>query len=178
MPGKWSVLTDGERKLWEYSQGTAHADHRESGWVVWTGDSVGDEGGETNEEIKKIIKIISNPSKGFNYTAISLYGAGGAISDVDKSSTAYYYRDANFIVGIQSVWEDDIYAEVNKEWVKENFSTIKNITNGSFVNFPLDELDNFEKEYYGENISKLREIKSKYDPLNVFNYPQANRGKS
>ncbi len=132
----------------------------------------------TNEEIKKIIKIISNPSKGFNYTAISLYGAGGAISDVDKSSTAYYYRDANFIVGIQSVWEDDIYAEVNKEWVKENFSIIKNITNGSFVNFPLDELDNFEKEYYGENISKLREIKSKYDPLNVFNYPQAIRGKS
>lgn len=132
----------------------------------------------SNEEIQKIIKIITNPSKGFSYTAVSFYGAGGAISDVDKSATAYYYRDAKFIVGIQSVWEEDIYAEVNKEWVKENFSIIKDITNGSFVNFPLDELDNFEKEYYGDNLSKLRKIKYKYDPLNVFDYPQAIRGKS
>ena len=132
----------------------------------------------SKEEIEEIIKIISNPAKGFNYTAISLYGAGGAIADVDKLSTAYYYRDAKFILGIQSVWEEDIYADINKNWVKENFIIIKDITEGSFVNFPFDELDNFEKEYYGENINKLREIKAKYDPFNVFDYPQAIKGKS
>ena len=92
---------------------------------------------------------------------------------MDKSATAYYYRDAKFIIGIQSVWEEDSFAEINKEWVKENFITIKDMTVGSFVNFPMDELDNFEQEYYGENISKLKEIKSKYDPLNVFKFPQA-----
>lgn len=132
----------------------------------------------SKEEIEEIIKIISNPAKGFNYTAISLYGAGGAIADVDKLSTAYYYRDAKFILGIQSVWEDEIYADSNKEWVKENFIMIKDITEGSFVNFPMDELDNYEKEYYGENIKKLRKIKAKYDPFNVFDYPQAIRGES
>lgn len=132
----------------------------------------------SDEEIEEIIKIISKPAKGFSYTAVSFYGAGGAISDVDKSATSYYYRDAKFIVGIQSVWEEDIYAEDNKDWVKENFSIIKDMTKGSFVNFPLDELDNFEKEYYGENINKLREIKAKYDPFNVFDYPQAIKGKS
>ena len=52
------------------------------------------------------------------------------------------------------------------------------MTKGSFVNFPLDELDNFEKEYYGDNLDKLRKVKSKYDPLNIFDYPQAIRGKS
>ena len=132
----------------------------------------------SDEEIEEIIKIISKPAKGFSYTAVSFYGAGGAISDVDKSATAYYYRDAKFIVGIQSVWEEDIYAEDNKDWVKENFSIIKDMTKGSFVNFPLDELDNFEKEYYGDNLDKLRKVKSKYDPLNIFDYPQAIRGKS
>lgn len=132
----------------------------------------------SKQEIEKLIEIISNPSKGFHYTAVSFYGAGGAIADVDKLSTAYYYRDAKFIVGIQSVWEDDIYADINKNWVKENFIIIKDITEGSFVNFPFDELDNFEKEYYGENINKLREIKAKYDPFNVFDYPQAIKGKS
>ena len=67
---------------------------------------------------------------------------------------------------------------INKNWVKENFIMIKDITEGSFVNFPMDELDNFEKEYYGENINKLRKIKAKYDPFNVFDYPQAIRGES
>ncbi len=31
--------------------------------------------------------------------------------------TAFYYRDSNYIIGIQSVWENSIYAEENKEWV-------------------------------------------------------------
>lgn len=125
------------------------------------------------KEIEKLIEIISKPAKGFHYTAVSFYGAGGAISDIDKLSTAYYYRDAKFIMGIQSVWEDDLYAEINKEWVKEKFIVIKELTEGSFVNFPIDELENFENEYYGENLSKLKKIKSKYDPYKVFNYPQA-----
>lgn len=130
------------------------------------------------EELEKLIEIISKPAKGFHYTAVTFYGVGGAISDVDKLSTAYYYRDAKFIIGIQSVWEDDIYADFNKEWVVENFSTIKDITEGSFVNFPIAELENFEIEYYGENLKKLKDIKYKYDPYNVFNYQQAIKAKS
>lgn len=126
-----------------------------------------------DEEITKLIDIVKNPSKGYYYTAISLYGLGGAISNINKLDTAYYYRDARFIMGIQSVWDEDIYSTENKEWVKKNFKFIRTLTDGSFVNFPLDELDNYEKEYYGDNITKLRDIKKKYDPNNVFNYPQS-----
>lgn len=126
-------------------------------------------------ELKRLIEIIDNPAEGANYTAISFYGAGGAISDVDKLDTAYYYRDAKFIMGIQSVWEEDKYADINKEWLKENFKTIELMTEGSFVNFPLHELNNYEDEYYGENIRRLKEIKKNYDPHNIFNYPQVIR---
>lgn len=126
-------------------------------------------------ELKRLIEIIDNPAEGANYTAISFYGAGGAISDVDKLDTAYYYRDAKFIMGIQSVWEEDKYADINKEWLKENFKTIELMTIGSFVNFPLHELNNYEDEYYGENIIRLKEIKKNYDPYNIFNYPQVIR---
>lgn len=130
----------------------------------------------SKNEIERLIEIIDNPAKGTVYTAISFYGAGGAIADVDKLDTAYYYRDAKFIMGIQSVWEDDKYANINKEWVKINFKTIEEMTEGSFVNFPLDELNNYENEYYGKNIKRLKEIKKKYDPYNVFNYPQVIKG--
>lgn len=124
------------------------------------------------DEIKQLIEIIDAPAEGAVYTAISFYGAGGAIADVDKLDTAYYYRDAKFIMGIQSVWEKNKYADINREWVKSNFRSIEILTEGSFVNFPLDELDNYEKEYYGQNIKRLKEIKKQYDPYNVFNYPQ------
>ena len=129
------------------------------------------------EEIEELIKIVDTPAKGYDYTAITFYGAGGAIRDVDKLDSAYYYRDANFIMGIQSVWEVDKYAEENKEWVNENFKTLKALTNGSFVNFPIIGLENYEEEYYGKNIKKLREIKAKYDPYNVFTYPQVIKSK-
>lgn len=124
------------------------------------------------DEIKQLIEIIDDPAEGSVYTAISFYGVGGAIADVDKLDTAYYYRDAKFIMGIQSVWEENKYADINREWVKSNFRSIEILTEGSFVNFPLDELDNYEKEYYGQNIKRLKEIKKQYDPYNVFNYPQ------
>lgn len=126
----------------------------------------------TNEEIKNLIEIIENPAKGSTYSAISFYGAGGAIADINRSDTAFFYRDAKFIMGIQSVWEDDEYSDLNKEWIKDNFKIIKGLTKGSFVNFPLDELENYEMEYYGDNSRRLREIKSKYDPNNIFDYPQ------
>ena len=47
------------------------------------------------------------------------------------------------------------------------------ITEGSYVNFPYSPLINYEKEYYGGNACRLKCINEKYDPFNIFNYPQA-----
>ena len=80
-------------------------------------------------------------------------------------------------MGIQSVWIEDKYAELNKTWINENFKVVKSLTKGSFVNFPIIELENYEEEYYGENIKRLKDIKTKYDPYNIFNYPQVIKGK-
>lgn len=124
------------------------------------------------EEIISLINIIEDMPEGSTYTAISLYGLGGKILDTPKDSAAFYYRDAKAIIGFQSVWEDPKYAPINRKWVVDNFTYIKSITKGSFINFPLAELENYETEYYGENIEKLRLIKKKYDPENVFEFSQ------
>ena len=130
----------------------------------------------SKEELKNIIELIKSRAEGSIYTAISFYGLGGAVSDTMKESTAFYYRDAKFIMGIQSVWEEAKYAPINRQWIVEKFKYIKSITVGSFINFPLAELENYEKEYYGENIDKLKKIKRKYDPHNVFSFPQGIKG--
>ena len=122
--------------------------------------------------IENIVNLVNIRAEGAIYTAVSLYGLGGAVVDKTRNATAFYYRDAKFIMGIQSVWEDAKYGPQNIEWVKDKFEYIKLITTGAYINFPSAELEDYEKEYYGENLYKLKEVKRKYDPNNVFKFPQ------
>lgn len=126
-------------------------------------------------EMEKIIKLIETRAQGAIYTAVSLYGLGGAVMDIDKEATAFYYRDAKFIMGLQSVWEDSKQAFHNIEWTKAKLEYISLITTGAYVSFPSAELEDYEKEYFGFNALKLKEIKGKYDPFNVFKFPQGIR---
>lgn len=126
----------------------------------------------SKSEIEKLISLIENRAEGSTYTAITFYGLGGAVLDQRKDKTAFYYRDAKFIMGFQSVWEEAKYAPMNRKWFIKKFNYIKSITEGSFINFPLLELENYKKEYFGENILKLKATKDKYDPLNIFKFPQ------
>ncbi|MDS0525119.1 FAD-binding oxidoreductase [Clostridium sp. SHJSY1] len=127
----------------------------------------------TRYEIEKIIELVKERAEGAVYTAVSFYGLGGAVNDKDKKESAFYYRDAKFIMGFQSVWEESKYAQENIEWVKKKQRHINEITTGSYVSFPCAELEDYEREYYGENYYRLREIKRKYDSENVFNFPQS-----
>ena len=56
---------------------------------------------------------------------------------------------------------------------KQQFNYIKTITKGSFINFPLVELEDYHHEYYGENYEKLKSIKAKYDPYEKFKFQQS-----
>lgn len=123
-------------------------------------------------ELLKLAASIQQRPIGSVFTAITFYGVGGAVKDKGRYETAFYYRDSNFIIGVQSVWEEAIYAEENKQWMQSRLSFIETITKGSYVNFPYSPLMNYEKQYYGGNACRLRCIKEKYDPFNIFNYPQ------
>ncbi len=106
-------------------------------------------------------------------TSISVYGLGGKVQDVNKHDTAFYFRDARYIVLIQSVWEDNRYKEANVRWVLDNFQYIYGITEGSYINFPLLQLPNYACNYFGGNVPRLERVKHLYDPYNVFNFPQS-----
>ncbi|MDU3582894.1 FAD-dependent oxidoreductase [Clostridium butyricum] len=127
----------------------------------------------SEEEIEQILNLLNDSANGSVYTAITFYGLGGAVKDKDKDESAFYYRDAKFIMGFQSVFEDDKYKRENIEWFLAKFKYIRNITQGSFINFPLTELENYHQEYYGNNYEKLKRIKYKYDPYNKYNFEQS-----
>jgi UDP-N-acetylenolpyruvoylglucosamine reductase len=126
-----------------------------------------------SDEINNITDIVQSRPDGSIISGVSLYALGGKVKDVNKDETAFYYRNAKYIMLIQSVWEDSRYAEDNINWVKHNFKYIKSITKGSYVNFPYNDLKCYDNEYYGKNVCRLKEINKKYDPYNVFKFPQS-----
>ena len=130
----------------------------------------------SKEELQEIIDLVKEPAKGSVYTAVTFYGLGGRMLDIDNLATAFYYRDAKFIMGFQSVWEEDKYEKDNNLWFLDKFKRIKSLTKGSFINFPLKEIENYEEEYYGENKDRIKIVKGKYDKENFFSFPQVIKG--
>ncbi|WP_313347175.1 FAD-binding oxidoreductase [Sedimentibacter sp.] len=125
-----------------------------------------------NTEIKNIVNLIEERADGSVYAGLSMYALGGKVSDIGIDDTAFYYRNAKYIVWLETVWEENLYSEANKDWIKNRFPYLKSITTGSYINFPYMELDNYLKEYFGCHKEKLKCIKEKYDPLNIFSFPQ------
>ena len=127
----------------------------------------------SKSELVKLAASIKEKPAGSVYAAVTFYGLGGAVKDKGKYETAFYYRDSNYIISIQSVWEDSAYAKENKKWVASRLNYLEKITKGSYVNFPYSPLKNYEEKYYGGNLDRLKRVKEKYDPFDVFNYPQS-----
>ncbi len=126
------------------------------------------------DELSKIASIVNEkrpPNSAL--TSVSIYGLGGKVNEVGKNDTAFYFRDAKYIILIQSVWENNLYKKENVKWVLDNFQYIYGITEGSYINFPLLQLPNYERNYFGGNVPRLEQVKCLYDPCNVFEFPQS-----
>jgi hypothetical protein len=75
-------------------------------------------------------------------------------------------------MNLQTTWEENYYAKENREWVNSNYPRLMCTTSGSYVNFPYERLPNYLCEYYGTHVMRLKLIKEKYDPYNIFTFPQ------
>ena len=124
------------------------------------------------EQIQSLLEIVDSKPEASDYTAITFYGLGGQIQATSKRKSAVFYRDARFILGFQSVWEDDRAKAENCTWLLEHFPIIEALTEGSFINFPLAELTDYKKAYYGDYKEPLENIKAQYDPENRLHFPQ------
>lgn len=103
------------------------------------------------------------------FSAIGIEGLGGATGRVDSRATAFPHRDAPFNLGIWGGWSEPADDSHVTDWVRGLNDAMKPYsTGGSYANY----LDADEQErmpaVFGDNHSRLQEIKKKYDPENLF----------
>lgn len=124
------------------------------------------------EKLHTLLDLINTRPEGSYYTAVSGYGLGGNIRKRNAQEASFAYGESAYILGFQSVWEDNKESYQNQQWFKQKFEIIKQLTVGSFVNFPSEQLDAYREAYYAYNKERLIKVREKYDPYNVFNFEQ------
>lgn len=98
---------------------------------------------------------------------------GGAISRKSPKSTAFFWRKAKFYVEWNSSWIKKSEAAKNIAIVRNTRRKLQPFIVGSYINVPDQGIKNSGPVYYGTNFPRLRRVKAKYDPGNVFNNPQS-----
>lgn len=110
------------------------------------------------------------PSTASDYFCLSL---GGAVEQSPPGGSAFVHRDALFYAEPGAGWSDDAITPKALAWVAEFGAALRPFVNGAYVNVPNADMADWETAYWGENCERLREIKAKYDPDNVFSYEQS-----
>jgi FAD/FMN-containing dehydrogenase len=105
-------------------------------------------------------------------TFFILFQHGGAVSRIDDDSTAFSHRGATFMAHPIGCWQEPADDERHLAWVNTVTEGMQPYTTGGvYLNFMADE-DRVEAGYGGEKYKRLRELKRKYDPDNVFRFNQ------
>mgnify|MGYP001191819875 CR=1 FL=1 len=103
-------------------------------------------------------------------TSLDLWFLSGAMNRVAPDETAFARRDSRYVLAIESNWTDPGQSDANIAWTRRVFDEMQRFTRGAYLNFPgfVEDRDDLLRGAYGDNIERLQEIKSKYDPGNLF----------
>lgn len=94
---------------------------------------------------------------------------GGAMSRVPRDATAYVGRDAQYIMNVHGRWRSPGDDQTVRTWARTIFEkTAPFATGGGYVNFLTEDESARVASAYGSNYERLREVKQRIDPDNVF----------
>jgi len=104
------------------------------------------------------------------HSAIILFPLEGALNRLAEDHSAVGNRNTAWVLNITASWEKTDDDKANVEWARAAWRDMRGFsTGGTYVNF-LTEEEGDERIHaaYGNNYNRLSEIKSKWDPGNLF----------
>jgi hypothetical protein len=108
-------------------------------------------------------------------STITMQYCYGRAAKLPLDSTAFGLREPHILVLITSTWtpDDDVHAETHRRWSRDLCADLADdALPGGYPNV-LTKADIAQVQFaYGDNLQRLRTVKSHYDPHQVFNsYP-------
>lgn len=111
-----------------------------------------------------------------NVGKVAFETAGGAIAR-PPAPAAFAHRDIRYVVQYQSRWRpfaSNSIANANIAWTQAMYESVTQWLSGSaYQGYADPNLPNWQHQYFGASVQRLRAIKRKYDPANLFRYPQS-----
>ena len=111
-------------------------------------------------------------TKGLNIVyAVNFSQLGGAVT---SGNSAYFPKDALFSITMPIYWTDPVLNTYCISWINKIHQTFIPFTSiFCFPNMIDYDLSDYMNAYYGKNRTKLIDIKTKYDPSNIFKWYQS-----
>jgi len=157
----------------------AHDNVAEKPWVVVQSEHDGDSphgngyymsGGRITKLIPAMLDhaVESIKLPGAELGKVSLTQHGGASARRPATSTAYASRDASHNFVVRASWEDPKQAAARTAWQKQTWKGFEPYSVGLYANLNAAEANVKARSAYGDNLERLVEVKTQYDPKNLF----------
>jgi FAD/FMN-containing dehydrogenase len=106
-------------------------------------------------------------------TSLALWQMGGAVARVGQSETAFNGRNAGFTFNINGNSESAEGFEAEREWARAYWTALGPYHTSVYVNFLMEEgKDRIRQAYGAAKYDRLKALKRKYDPTNLFRLNQ------
>jgi len=98
---------------------------------------------------------------------------GGAMARVPADATTFAHRKSRIMANLAALYEKPEEKETHETWVTDFAATLRQDDGGAYVNF-LANVDQAQirAAYPGGTWDRLRPVKAKYDPTNLFRLNQ------
>ncbi|TJZ74359.1 FAD-binding oxidoreductase [Rhodococcus oryzae] len=124
-----------------------------------------------DEAIDLVVRYMADPpSAPSNFFCSSF---GGAVRHAPPGGSAFPHRDALFYCEPGAAWNDPELNSKALGWAAGFWRALRPYSGGAYVNVPNASASDWERDYYGPNRERLRQVKAAYDPENVFRFEQS-----
>jgi FAD/FMN-containing dehydrogenase len=94
---------------------------------------------------------------------------GGAMARVDSSATAFFGRNARYVMNVHGRWSDPRHDDVVRAWARQVFrNAAPHATGSGYVNFLTEDEGERVEASYGTNYARLHAVKRRFDAQNLF----------
>jgi FAD/FMN-containing dehydrogenase len=102
---------------------------------------------------------------------------GDVMNAIGRTDTAYVHRGMSTLMRPTTVWPDSADPSVGDAldaWTREVITILEpHSPDESYQNFPNRAITDWAEQYYAENLDRLIDVKTRFDPGDLFRNPQS-----